>query len=267
MNEIIFTEPMTPLMLRPESGEMTDEALCGMAASITGEERGMLRVRMRYRYEGYVEPGRVRRVESAADWESLAGHRVIAPTADVMSEPLYESAMLATLPRGAMFAAGNESDAAPGWLPATLAGGGRGYIRSVSVRPARKWEGPEATLRANVISDAKLYLGAQYRWGGKSHCGLDCSGLVGASYMLNGLYLYRDAKIVAGYPVREIPADRAKPADPMFWDGHVGLYLGEGLYIHSTQRSSGVVINSLNPSDANFREDLATVKQWGSVFD
>jgi cell wall-associated NlpC family hydrolase len=263
MDEIIFTAPLTPLMLRPEPvGEMADEALCGMTASVVGEENGMLRVRMRYRYEGYVASGQVLRVTSAEAWEESASYRVISPAADILAEPLYETRILATLPRGAMLAVGGgETD----WLSAKLADGTAGYVRSPSVRPARAWSGSE-DARANVLADAKLYLGTQYRWGGKSPWGLDCSGLAGIAYMLNGLYIYRDARIVEGYPVKEIPAERGKPADLLFWPGHVAIYLGEGRYIHSTGRSSGVVINSLDPRQPDFREDLAGGEKWGSVF-
>jgi beta-lactamase class A len=86
------------------------------------------------------------------------------------------------------------------------------------------------------------------------------------AYMLNGLYIYRDAGIADGFPIREIPAEAARTGDLLFWDGHVALYLGDNRYIHSTGLSSGVVINSLDPAARDFREDLAAVKKWGSAF-
>jgi cell wall-associated NlpC family hydrolase len=228
-------------------------------------------VRTRYRYEGYVVPTRVSRVASAEvlAWERSASYRVIAPAADILAEPLYEARILATLPRGAMLIVGDsvlgKDGVETGWLSATLVDGTTGYVRSPSVRPARVWTGSEEA-RANVLADAKLYFGTQYRWGGKSPWGLDCSGLAGMAYMLNGLYIYRDARIVEGYPVKEIHAERGKSADLLFWPGHVALYLGERRYIHSTGRSSGVVINSLDPRHPDFREDLAGREKWGSVF-
>jgi beta-lactamase class A len=265
VDDIVFTGPVTPLFLEPRAGgEIADEALCGMAASVLGEENGMLQVRMRYRYEGYVAPEGVIRGGQAREWESAASHVVTAPAADVMSEPRYESEALATLPRGAVLRVADS--AADCWLAASLADGTRGYVRSPSVRKMRLWVGDEGALRAGVVSDALMYLGAQYRWGGKSHYGVDCSGLASMAYMLNGLYIFRDARIADGYPVREIPAGSAKAGDLLYWDGHVAVYLGDGRYIHSTQRSSGVVINSLDPAHPDFREDLADVARWGSVF-
>jgi prepilin-type processing-associated H-X9-DG protein len=192
---------------------------------------------------------------------------VIAPFADIMSEPKYESNVLLTLPRGGRLAVSPcFSGQDDGWVLATLADGAEGFVRERSIRAISIWSGPENELRANVTADAMRYLGAQYRWGGKSHAGIDCSGLVSMAYMLNGLYIYRDARIVDGFPIKEIPAEHAGVGDLLFWDGHVALYLGDNRYIHSTGRSSGVVINSLDPAAFDFREDLAIVKKWGSAF-
>jgi cell wall-associated NlpC family hydrolase len=161
---------------------------------------------------------------------------------------------------------GGRGGETPGWLAAVLADGSRGYVRSHSVREIRLWIGKEDGLRANVAADARLYLGAQYRWGGKTHYGVDCSGLASMAYMLNGLYIFRDSRIEDGYPVREIPAGDAREGDLLYWKGHVAVYLGGGRYIHSTGFSSGVVINSLDPSQPDFRADLSEVMMWGSVF-
>jgi hypothetical protein len=268
MDEIIFTEPVTPLMLKATpAGELADEALYGMAASVLSREGDMLRVRTRYRYEGYVPEKAVTRTDSAGEWERSVTHQVIAPFADVMSGPSYESHIMKTLPRGGMLAISPQNGGqAEGWASAALADGAKGFIRARSVRAISVWSGPEDALRANVAADAMRYLGAQYRWGGKSHAGIDCSGLASMAYMLNGLYIYRDARIMDGFPIKEIPAESAGTGDLLFWEGHVALCLGDSRYIHSTGRSSGVVINSLDPAAPDFREDLASVKRWGSAF-
>jgi prepilin-type processing-associated H-X9-DG protein len=268
MDEIIFTDPVTPLFLKPDqAGEMADEALYGMAADIMAEERGMLKIKMRYRYEGYVDAKVVTRTDSAGKWEGSVTHQAIAPFADIMACPSYQSHVVKTLPRGGRLSSCSLKDNEDAeWIPATLADGTSGYVRARSVRPVNVWAGTEEKLRESVAADAMLYFGAQYRWGGKSPCGIDCSGLASMAYMLNGLYIYRDAKIMDGFPVTEIPAEDAGVGDLLFWDGHVAIYLGNRRYIHSTGRSSGVVLNSLDPVAPDFREDLAEVKKWGSVF-
>ena len=126
-----------------------------------------------------------------------------------------------------------------------------------------------AALRRRVADAALAYLGVQYRWGGKSSLGLDCSGLTFMAWFANGVLLYRDAQIVPGFPVREIPRETMDVADLLFFPGHVALYLGGGRYLHSTARagSSGVVINSLDPLAPDYRSDLAqSLTAVGSVF-
>ena len=139
----------------------------------------------------------------------------------------------------------------------------------------------EEAFRRNVTETAKLYLGTQYRWAGKTVAGIDCSGLCSMAYMLNGVYTFRDARMEEGYPVHEIvsgeewQADRKKalarmkPGDLIYYKGHITMYLGEGKYIHSTGKagSDGVVINSFHEEDLDYRRDLAEeVLAVGSIF-
>ena len=89
------------------------------------------------------------------------------------------------------------------------------------------------------------------------------------AYMLNGINIFRDASIKEDFPVQQIARENIKEGDLLYFPGHIAMYLGNGRYIHSTGRagSDGVVINSLNPKDADYREDLASaIKQIGSIF-
>lgn len=127
----------------------------------------------------------------------------------------------------------------------------------------------EKRFREAVVETAKTYLGTQYRWGGRSTAGIDCSGLTSVSYMLNGILIFRDAKIVEGYPVHEIHKADRKPGDLLYFPGHIAMYVGEGRYLHSTGKvgSGGVVYNSLDPNSAEYRKDLAdSLYAVGSIF-
>ena len=89
------------------------------------------------------------------------------------------------------------------------------------------------------------------------------------AYLLNGVIVYRDAKIMEGFPLRQIPYENKKKGDLLFFPGHVAMYLGDGRYVHSTGKngSDGVVINSLNPGDFDYREDLKNcLNAVGSIF-
>ena len=91
----------------------------------------------------------------------------------------------------------------------------------------------EEKFRENVVKTAKLYLGTQYRWAGKTPQGIDCSGLCSMAYMLNGVYIYRDASIEEQYPVKEIVSaeewsedpmkalSKLKPGDLIYFKGHI----------------------------------------------
>lgn len=58
--------------------------------------------------------------------------------------------------------------------------------------------------------------------------------------------------------MRQISFEEKKPGDLIFYPGHVVMYLGGNKYIHSTgaATSGGVVINSFDPKDPRYREDL-----------
>ena len=104
-----------------------------------------------------------------------------------------------------------------------------------------------AALRRNVVRSARGFLGRPYRWGGSSPgAGLDCSGLTMTAYRLNGLALPRAAaeQFAVGRPVA---VGRLQGADLVFFatqdatkPTHVGLYVGEGRFIHAPRRGDVV---------------------------
>ncbi len=264
---------------------ISDEGLYGMGLLITGpEEQGFYPVRTFYGYSGFIRKEDMETVslEELKSWEEVGLMVTDGVYVDIVSLPKVQGVRLLSLFRGSLIKVLSFDSEKEGWAKVELLDGRVGYIRNQFLRAKEfsqsgLWTGElpqkeivdEASFRKSVVETAKQYLGTQYRWGGRSTAGLDCSGLTSESYLLNGILTFRDARIEPGFPVHEIPKDEMLPGDLMYFPGHIAMYLGNGAYIHSTGKigSGGVVINSLNPQAEDYRADLA--ESWyasGSIF-
>ena len=265
--------PVCPLMSRPTSRcPRADEVLHGMAVEILEDTRtGWFLVRTHYGYTGYAHGDGLLFGESSLDrWAALPRMAVLMGVCDLLSAPAVEAWPVETLVRGDLVASLGEPDE-KGWRRAALCDGREGYLKDSYLGPCydRPAFPDEYGLRAAILDSALSYRGSHYRWGGKTPLGIDCSGLCSMAYLLNGVLIWRDAQIKEGYPLREIPVEAVKPADLLFFPGHVAMYLGDGRYLHSTAfpGSDGVVVNSLRKEHADFRPDLAgRITAAGSIF-
>jgi len=264
---------------------IADEGIYGMGLRIRGEEeQGFYPVVTAYHYPGYVrkEDVELTGLSELINWEEGGLMVIDGEFVDLMSMPKVQGVRIMSVPRGALIKVLEFDSMEPGWALVELFDGQRGFLRNQYLRPKEYsqsglWTGKlpqkeivdEKKFRQAVVENAIKYLGTQYRWGGRTSLGIDCSGLTSESYLLGGIIIFRDAKIQAGFPVREIPKEEMLPGDLMYFPGHIAMYMGNGRYIHSTGKigNSGVVINSLNTEAADYREDLA--RSWyasGSIF-
>lgn len=235
-------------------------------------ETKWVRIRTEYRYEAYckkedllTDEGRVNR------WEHGDIRTVMRPYVDVLSEPKVQGLCMESVPMGGRLLLIGQMPEHEGWVEVELADGRKGYTREsfLGVCHRQPFTEDEEVFRSRLVELAKNYMGTQYRWGGKSPLGIDCSGLTSMCYMLCGVYIYRNARMKEGFPIKEIQEKDMKPGDLLFFPGHIAMYIGEERYIHSTGKSGsdGVVINSLNPNHADFRQDLReSLEQVGSMF-
>ena len=104
-------------------------------------------------------------------------------------------------------------------------------------------QGQAATGQA-VIDYACQFIGNPYVWGGTSLTeGADCSGFVQSVYAHFGISLPRttwDMESV-GYAVSY---EEALPGDLILYDGHVGLYMGDGNIVNAMNEADGIGICS-----------------------
>jgi NlpC/P60 family protein len=124
--------------------------------------------------------------------------------------------------------------------------------------PASTADGVEQPrpLREAVIATARSAMGRPYSWGGTGvdGGGFDCSGLIQHAYGQHGIALPRTSVEQAkeGRAVAK-KLDSLAPGDLLTFSNrggpvsHVGLYIGEGRFIHSASR--GVQISLLSGDD------------------
>ena len=272
MSLAVVIADIAPLYTKPEPMcELADEALYGMTVEVLEASGGYRRVRTYYRYEGWVPAACLREGDAAAAW-SAAPKLVVQKTyIDVLDRPKVQGFCLQSMPRGALLCPAGAPDESR-WLAVRLADGRQGYTKETYLAPAvPPWQGGgEEQLRSDVCETALSYLGTQYRWGGKTPLGIDCSGLVSMAYLLHGVTIYRDAHFRRGFALKKITLERAKPGDLLFFPGHVAMYLGDGRFVHSTGHTGteGVILSSLNPDAPDYREDLLhTLQAVGSIFE
>ena len=90
-----------------------------------------------------------------------------------------------------------------------------------------------------VTSEAATYLGAPYDWGGESHSGVDCSGLVKMAFKKSGVEMNHLADWQSRHG-ESVPLDQVRPGDVVGFRapghasfGHVGIYVGNDTFIHA----------------------------------
>jgi hypothetical protein len=134
-----------------------------------------------------------------------------------------------------------------------------------------------SSARQSVLNAAESYLGVPYRFGGSTKSGIDCSGLVYVSYLqATGIKIPRTVDTLARWSL-VIPVGELEPGDLVFFDlqakgeassaqaptsvsqaasflskaDHVGIYIGDGFFIHAASSGphTGVIQSSLNDSE------------------
>ena len=93
-------------------------------------------------------------------------------------------------------------------------------------------------------------VGKPYRYGGSSPKGFDCSGLVSYSYAKSGVQVSRETSTLRRQAT-QVRANAMRRGDLVFFDqegkkySHVGIYLGDGRFVHAPSSGGRVRTDSL----------------------
>jgi cell wall-associated NlpC family hydrolase len=111
--------------------------------------------------------------------------------------------------------------------------------------------GPAANPGSAALLAAQSRIGTPYRYGGSGPDAFDCSGLVAYAYQQAGVTMPRTA--AQQYALaRPVPRPELRPGDLVFFRlsgrevSHVGIYAGDGQFVHAPQTGGQVRTASLD---------------------
>jgi hypothetical protein len=111
-----------------------------------------------------------------------------------------------------------------------------------------------------VVAYAFRYIGTPYVWGGTSPSGFDDSGFMQYVYAHFGIEIGRNtySQVTNGY---EVSREQLQTGDLVFFGSidapqHVGMYIGNGQYIHAPKTGDVIKVSSLSS-----RSDYATARR------
>lgn len=183
-------------------------------------------------------------------------------SAHFRSEPSTSAKSLGKLPKNTKITVIGEEN---GWYKVSY-NGKEGYISKTLVTegepPAttssRSQEEPRSatttTTQAssnNIVQVAESYAGSRYVSGGSSPSGFDCSGFTQYVYGKCGVTLSRTSYTQATQGTA-VSKSELQPGDLLLFHyygsssiGHVGIYVGNGKFIHAANSNRGVVYDSI----------------------
>jgi len=243
----VVSLPVLDLRRAPDHGsELASQLLLGEVVQVLGRGRGGRWLRVRGLTDGYpgwarawglipATPARGRR------WLTRARYEVSVLRTEARSEPGAGAVVSPLLWRSRLIRHSRRRGHALIELP----DGRRGWVAEGSLaRVGRRGAG--------IVRRIQSLMGAPYLWGGRSSAALDCSGFTQLVLAEEGVKLPRDARdqwrVCTEIPGRET----ARLGDLVFFgsaergQAHVGLYLGDGYFVHARGR---VGINSLDPDN------------------
>lgn len=238
--------------------EMATQALMGMPVRVLEKDHSWYRVQTPDQYIGWVDyAGIACKTEAEMNrWKQSMRFVFYRTSGYALATPSENAPRISDLVLCDIF---EKVADAKKYMQVRFPDGRTGFVKKADCLPFEEWIKREPTTES-VIAAAKELLGVPYLWGGTSVKGVDCSGMVKTAHYSQGIILARDASQQARYGKHLDYSNLAvlQPGDLLFFGknaqriSHVGLYLGNNLYINS----AGLVkINNINPQSPGFNPE------------
>lgn len=161
---------------------------------------------------------------------SAPTHKVTALRTLAFPGPSIKVPPVAMPPLGAKLAVAREQD--------RFAVSPLGFLPILHLGPLDRYE-------TDFVAVAERFLGTPYLWGGKTNCGLDCSGLVQVALHACGIRCPRDSDMQEKALGTPVDIEDVRRGDLVFWNGHVAIVRDEATFVHANAFHMAVAIERI----------------------
>jgi cell wall-associated NlpC family hydrolase len=246
--------PSVPLRRRPDAkAGFETELLFGELATVYDEAEGWAWVQLeRDDYVGYVPAAALSAEVKGTTHRVKSLGTFVYPVPDIKAPPLLRLCMNAAL---CVTAVEDKF--------CRLESGGFVVARHVTEKDR---------FARDFVEIAERFIGTPYLWGGRTHLGIDCSGLVQVALEAAGLPCPRDSDMQEaelGTTVL-IPEtlDGLMRGDLVFWRGHVGVMADGIMLVHANAHHMAVAVETLPEAVeriARAGAKLTAIKRLGAL--